>query len=164
MLIGVTNAHLIRGRVDSGKTAQYEQRIQMLEQQLTQVKSRSSRRNIQQRALPASAQLRFVCSQENWRKVQRQRKGESERKESFSKSVFELVDFRLQAFPRVDASSSSEETVHETIGHLLQVPSRVCVQTLLAVGCLSALAAGAKKFLTMIVTVQRYGSDLIPHL
>ena len=46
MLIGVTNADLIRGGgTDSKNISQYEQRIQKLEQQLAQARSRSPRRN-----------------------------------------------------------------------------------------------------------------------
>ena len=47
MLIGVTNADLIRGGggTDSKKISQYEQRIQKLEQQLAQALSRSPSRN-----------------------------------------------------------------------------------------------------------------------
>ena len=59
MLIGVTNADLIRGGgTDSKKISQYEQRIQKLEQQLAQARSRSPRRNNSapsQLALPAPA-------------------------------------------------------------------------------------------------------------
>ena len=62
MLIGVSNAHLIRGGggLDSKKAAQYEQRIQKLEQQLAQARSRSPRRNNQQLALPAPSNQQLV--------------------------------------------------------------------------------------------------------
>ena len=53
MLIGITNAELIRG--GSKKISQYEQRIQKLEQQLAQARSRSPKRNNSQVALPGPA-------------------------------------------------------------------------------------------------------------
>ena len=59
MLIGVTNADLIRGGgTDSKKISQYEKRIQKLEEQLAHARSRSPRRNNSapsQLALPAPA-------------------------------------------------------------------------------------------------------------
>ena len=60
MLIGITNAELIRG--GSEKISQYERRIQKLEQQLAQARSRSPRRNNSQLALSGPAQLALPSS------------------------------------------------------------------------------------------------------
>ena len=113
MLIGVTNAHLIRGASDSEKTAQYEQRIQKLEQQLAQARSRSLRRNNYQ-AAPAPKKVGANSKRQRKRKVSRE--------ESSGWLTVEVFSFKFPEFPRVDEAPSSEETLHKASGRLLHIP------------------------------------------